>query len=107
MNATLELTLEETARTLAEAHRKKDPSIERVMLAPDTHGKEIRLVEVSRDAGYTGDIFSCRFKARPDLGVPFPCAIVLVGTDEWNELTIGDLKLPDSWGVEVNELRPI
>ncbi len=100
-------TLEKTAKKLASSHRKNDEDMEAIYLAPDENNKEIRLVEVSKSVGNTGDILPFGFKARPDLGMPFPMVIVLVAPEEWDDLKKGNLELPESWNVTMEQLKEI
>ena len=87
-----------TARRLARAHREADPGTEIVLLAPDPDGKEIRLLEVTRSAPTIGQPLPVGFAARPDLGIPFPSAILLLSPEEWDAAQAGRLELPDEWG---------
>ncbi len=83
-----------TARRLARAHQKADPGTVAVLLDPDPEEREIRLVEVTSSAPTTGEPLAVGAVARPDLGVPFPCTIVLLSPEEWAAVTAGLLALP-------------
>jgi hypothetical protein len=97
------------AQLLAEEHRKNDPDLQRAYLADDPNDREIRLVEVSGSVGVTWQVLPFRYAARPDLGIPYPCVIVLLSPEEWAELTTpgSDLTLPASWGTSPHELHQL
>ena len=90
-------TYEQTARELAAAHRNADPATVEVMLDPDPLEHEIRLVEVSRTAPTTRELYPFAFTARPDQGIDFPSVVLLLSPTEWNEVTAGTLALPVGW----------
>jgi len=79
--------LRETARRLARAHR--------------TAG----LVEVTRSAPTTGEPLAFGFLARPDLGVPFACQIVVLSVEEWESVVAERLVLPHPF--ELARLEPV
>jgi len=97
----------EVAQILAEEHRKNDPDLRAAYLADDPDNREIRLVEVSSSVGITWQVLPFRFAARPDLGIPYPCVIVLLSPEEWEALATegSDLTLPASWGTSLDKLR--
>ena len=97
----------DVAQLLAEEHRKNDPDLQAVYLADDPNDREIRLVEVSGSVGMTWQVLPFRFAARPDLGVPYPCVIVLLSPEEWAALAApgSDLALPASWGTSLDRLH--
>jgi hypothetical protein len=94
----------ETARDLAEAHRKADPGTTTVLLLSDPAGQEIRLIEVSANAPWSGDVFPFRFEARPDLGIDFPSVVVLLSPGEWADVEAGRLALPPGWDLRVRQV---
>ncbi len=100
--------LTDIANELADAHREADPDTLGVYLAPDPSEQEIRLVEVSRSVGTTGEVLPFRFGARADQGIPYPSVVVLLSPEEWEQLSAGKLQLPATWGpvealVELNK----
>lgn len=99
-------TVLEVAQELAKAHRAEDPETREVFLA--SADDEVRLVEVSGAVGTTegGKILPFRFVQRPDLGVPYDSAVVLLSPDEWQEVLAGRLPLPPGWG-SVRDLKQI
>lgn len=90
-------TIPEVARELAQAHRAEDGGTVHVLLA--RNDQEVRLVEVSRSVDSTGEVLPFRFAARPDLDVPYPSVVVLLGEDDWERVQDGELKLPEGWDV--------
>jgi hypothetical protein len=95
----------ETARRLADAHRRADPETVAVLLDPDPERREIRLVEVTRSAPPTGEPLAVGFLARPDLGVAFLSTVVLLSPAEWDAVAEGRLALPHPF--EVARLEPL
>ncbi len=93
----------ETARELAEAHRKVDPTTTMVLLLADPTGEEIRLVEVSASAPRSGDVFPFRYEPRPDLNIDFPSVVVLLSPDEWLDVEAGRLQLPPGWDMRTRQ----
>jgi hypothetical protein len=87
-----------TAARLARAHWQNDPGTIHVFLDPDREEKQIRLLEVTRSAPTLDDPLAVELMARPDLGVLFPSAIVLLSPDEWEGVQVGRLLLPAGWG---------
>lgn len=87
----------DTARRLADAHRKEDPDTERVLLSPSP--TEIRLVEVSPSVASATPpaVMPFRFVAQPEQGVHFPSVVILLSPDEWALVENGSLQLPDGW----------
>ncbi len=93
----------ETARDLAEAHRRVDPATTMILLLADPTGEEIRLVEVSMSAPRSGDVFPFRYEARPDLNIDFPSVVVLLSPDEWQDVEAGRLELPSGWDARTQQ----
>lgn len=96
-------TYRQTARDLAAAHRKVDPATETILLIPDPREEEIRLIEVSTRAPWSGDVLPFRFEARPDLDVPFPSVVVLLHPREWEDVKNKRLALPEGWDLSTCE----
>jgi hypothetical protein len=96
-NAPTLRTYLETAQDLAEAHRRADPGTEAIFLVPDPAEQEVRLVEVSTRVPTSGDVFAFGYSARPDLGIAFRSAVVLLSPDEWRNVESGLLLLPPGW----------
>ena len=86
-----------TARRLAAAHRRTDPAIRIVALAPDPDQRSLRLLEVTGSAPTTWQIEAVDFAPRPDLGVPFSLSMLLLSPTEWEAVQGGQLALPDGW----------
>jgi hypothetical protein len=89
---------EDTAKKQAEAHRRIEPSILRIMRIV-TSGEEspaepVKLLEVNRDTSPSG-IVPIAFG--PTEGVPFPSVVVEVTPDEYEKLTRNQLELPAGW----------
>ncbi len=96
---------QETARQLAEAHRRADPRTTRIFLDPDPKEQVIRLLEVTASAPDTGCFEPVEFIPRPDLGVPFRTLILLLGVGEWARVEAGELELP--WEYRLDYLLPL
>ena len=93
-----EFSFKTVANKLAHAHKSEDPQTNAVFVSFDHQLQEIRMVEVSGSVGYTGEILPYRFKARPDLDIPYATSVVLLSEEELTELQGGKLKLPEHWG---------
>ncbi len=98
MTTSPQKSIEQTAYTLARAHREQDPETTKVLFATDSDAREIRLIEVSGSVATTGEILPFRFREQPDSGIPYPTTVVLVSLDDWERVKSGELSLPDSWG---------
>jgi hypothetical protein len=85
------------ALALAASHHRDDPETTDVFLMPDPDLREIRLLEVTRGAPTTRELFPFAFGARPDLGIPFPSVVLLVSPAEWAEIEAEQLELPAEW----------
>jgi hypothetical protein len=98
--AALSLDYLDAARRLAQAHRTAEPRTQAVLLDPDPEAKEIRLLEVTGAAPTAGQLDAVGFAARPDLGIPFTLAVLLLSPEDWVAVTEGRLALPEPWRVE-------
>jgi hypothetical protein len=96
-------TYRETAADLAGAHRKVDPTTAPILLVPDPEEAEIRLIEVSASAPWSGDVIPFPFDARPDLGIFFRSVVILLDPREWQEVLAGHLSLPPGWDLGTRE----
>ncbi|MEO7329543.1 MAG: hypothetical protein ABI193_13250 [Minicystis sp.] len=67
------------------------------MLDPDPDQREIRLLEVTRSAPGVGEPSAVEFASRPDLGVRFSSAVLLLSPEEWERVQRGLLALPQGW----------
>jgi len=76
----------DVAKALAESHRKADRKTTDVLLSPDRTGQEIRLVEVSEAAPTTNEVIPFRFGADPASGVDYPSVVILLSTQEWQDV---------------------
>ncbi|GMV18166.1 MAG: hypothetical protein AMXMBFR56_63900 [Polyangiaceae bacterium] len=83
------------AERLAAAHRRADPNIVKVYLAPDPSEREIRLIEVTTAAPTTMEMLPFRFAATAD--VPFPSAVLLLSPEEWAACERRELDVPNGW----------
>ncbi len=97
-------TVEEAAEDLAATHRHNDPETLEIYRIPA--GNEIRLLEVTGSIGPAGDLLPFRFRARPDLGVPYASVVVLASPSEWRDLQAGRLHLPVEFG-KLEELKKV
>jgi hypothetical protein len=94
----------DTARELAAAHREIDPTTRLILLVPDPTETEIRLIEVSESAPWSGDVLPFRFEARRDLGIWFPSVVILLNPREWADVEAGRLALPAGWDLSSREV---
>jgi hypothetical protein len=90
----------DAARSLARAHRAADPRTQAVLLDPDPEAREIRLLEVTGAAPKSAQLDAVGFAARPDLGIPFTLAVLLLSPEDWTAVTEGRLALPAPWRVD-------
>ena len=96
-------TYRQTAEDLAAAHRRVDPATTRILLVPDPAQAEIRLLEISESAPWSGDVIPFPFGARPDLGIFFPSVVILLNPREWQDVEAGRLPLPVGWDLGAGE----
>lgn len=89
----------ETARVLADAHRKVEPGIRRIIrvvaVREDDAGEPVKLLEVNPDTSPSG-IFPIAFSPDPPR-VPFPSVVIEVTEGEFEKIKAGSLTLPDGW----------
>jgi hypothetical protein len=89
----------EIARMLADAHRKVEPAISRIIrLLADREqdaGEPVKLLEINPDTSPSG-IFPIAFSADPPC-VPFPSVVIEVTESEFEKIRAGSLPLPDGW----------
>jgi hypothetical protein len=90
------MTILDVAKRLAAAHQTEDPTTSDVFLAESED--EVRLVEVSKSVGTTGQVLPFRFGPRADQNIPYPSVVVVLSPAEWELVRKGELKLPDGWG---------
>lgn len=90
-------TLLQVAEFLADSHRKQDPMIQEILFFEDPEGRVLRLLVVSPNVGQTGSILTCRYAARPDLGIPYPSSLCMASPEEKELLDQGVLSLPVGW----------
>lgn len=87
------------AKVLAEAHRKFDPDITRVVRIvadSETQSDEpVKLLEVNPKTPSSG-IVPVGFGADPP-EIPYPSVIVEVTEDEFRKIRSGRLRLPSGW----------
>jgi hypothetical protein len=84
------------AHALAESHKLADPGTHSIYLVPDPKQEEVRLVEVSKTAPTTDEVFPIYFEAQSD--IELPSGVVLLSDEEWEKVQKGQLHLPDGWG---------
>ena len=90
------------ARALAEAHRKVDPEILRIIRVvadrEDDPTEPVKLLEVNPDTPRTG-IVPIAFGAAPP-EIPFPSVVIEVTEDELEDIRSGSLPLPNGWRLQ-------
>jgi hypothetical protein len=84
-------TLEDTARELAQANAKAEPTILRIYWFP--HSDQIRLVEIDEEALRDDDETIHPFYFRPTEDVPFTSGIALLPPSEEKKKLV-----PQDWG---------
>lgn len=87
-------------------HSDSDENLEAIYLSPDPECKEIRLVEVTSQVGYTGEAMAFGFGASNKDKVFYPSKIVLLHPQEWEEFKAKKLHLPDGWSRALKQLWP-
>jgi len=89
----------EVARSLADAHRKIEPGISRIIrvVADREHeaSEPVKLLEVNPETSPSG-IVPIAFGADPPQ-IPFSSVIIEVTEGEFEEIRAGSLPLPDGW----------
>ena len=99
----------EVARRLAESHYRTDVStvcIYRLESDPQREAspdEPIKLLEVN-EATIASGILPLQFDAHPERGIDYPCVIVEVTPEEYEEIKHDRLKLPYSW--QIGETLP-
>jgi hypothetical protein len=95
---------DEAARRLAELHYRVEEgmrNIFRLRASPDAEvqpDEPIKLLEINEDTVAAG-IMPLHFGAVPDRGIPFPCVIVEITPEEYQQLQLHELRLPGGWTV--------
>lgn len=89
----------EIARKLAEAHRKVEPGISRIIRVvadqEDDAWEPIKLLEVNPETSPSG-IVPIAFGPDPP-GIPFPSVVIEVTEAEFRKIRAGSLLLPEGW----------
>ena len=92
----------EIARALAEAHRKVEPGIRRIIRVvadrEDDWTEPVKLLEVNPDTPRAG-IVPISFGADPP-EFPFPSVVIEVTEGELADIQSGTLPLPEGWRLE-------
>jgi hypothetical protein len=92
----------EIARALADAHRKVEPGIRRIIRVvadrEDDSAEPVKLLEVNPDTPRAG-IVPIAFGADPP-EVPFPSVVIEVTEGELADIQAGSLRLPHGWRLE-------
>jgi len=90
------------ARALADAHRKVEPGISRIIRVvaerEDDSAEPVKLLEVNPDTPRAG-IVPIAFGAAPP-EVPFPSVVIEVTEGELQDIRSGCLRLPNGWRLE-------
>jgi hypothetical protein len=92
----------EIARVLADAHRKVEPGISRIIRVvadqEDNSDEPVKLLEVNPDTPRAG-IVPIAFGPNPP-EVPFPSVVIEVTEGELEAIRTGSLPLPHGWRLE-------
>jgi hypothetical protein len=87
----------ETAHLLARAHRVSDDTIVSIHLARDPAEREIRLIEVATSCPHADMLWPTSFSPRPDLGIGFATAVLVLSERQWRAVLDDELALPIGW----------
>lgn len=89
----------EAAMALADAHRKVEPGIKRIVRVIADHelasNEPVKLLEVNSDTSLSG-IVPIAFGPDPPR-IPFPSVVIEVTEAEFENIRVGRLSLPDGW----------
>lgn len=89
----------EVAKALADAHRKVEPGIRRIVrvIGDQEHAVDepVKLLEVNPDTSPSG-IVPIAFAPDPPR-IPFPSVVIEVTEAEFESIRVGKLSLPDGW----------
>src|SRR5262245_48800053 len=104
----------EVARLLAEQHYEIEPGLQGIFCLMRTDGAEespnepIKLLEVNANTIPAG-ILPLHFGPSPSQGITYASIIVEVTPDEFEQVRIGALKLPNNWeiGSEIHKPTPL
>jgi len=92
----------ETARVLADAHRKVEPGIRRIIRVvgdrEDDPREPVKLLEVNPDTSPSG-IFPIVFGPDPP-SIPFPSLVIEVTEQEFQRIRAKSLPLPHGWRLD-------
>jgi hypothetical protein len=87
------------ARVLADAHRRFEPAIKRIVRVvadEETENREpVKLLEVNPETSTSG-IIPIAFGPDPPQ-IPFPSVVIEVTEAEYESIRSGSLPLPDGW----------
>ena len=88
---------DEAVRTLAEWHGGVRGANVEIYSFPDPTESVVRLVEVSDEFPYSGQIWPVTFGPSPEF--PFQSTVVLLTPEEWQQVLAATLSLPEDWQV--------
>ncbi len=91
------------AKTLAEAHRKFDPSTTDILFFDSASHDMIRLLEISSDLPPCGCLFPVSFE--PAEGMKYPSTVIVVAQEDFDKLKANKINLPQDWGNMANAKR--
>jgi len=87
---------------LAQKHYQIEEGITDIFHITDQFSVEIvrpiKLLEVNQNTVPSG-IMPIQFGADPASGIPFPSVILEVTPEEFHEIKLGKLRLPNGWGI--------
>lgn len=99
MDLKLNIDIRTAANRLAEHNVQDEPNVKEIYLFPCED--EIRLIELDTTALPDKEgIYPFYFRADPQGGIPFPCAIALIQPDDKSKLTP-----PQEWGTWDDSVR--
>jgi hypothetical protein len=88
-------SVEETARLLADEHRREDDAMTQIYWVPAEN--EVRLIEVTSAIADRGEVLPFAFTADgPE--VPYPSVVTLLSPGDWMRVAARELPLPAAFG---------
>jgi hypothetical protein len=92
----------DVAKSLADAHRKAEPSIRRIHRIisnrEDDVNEPVKLLEVNPDTSPSGIVPIAFGPDPPD--IPFPSVVIEITQEEFDQIKLGKLQLPHGWQID-------
>lgn len=91
-------TYDDAAKMLAGWHADGLGNGVTIYLFPDPTSVQVRLLEVTKDTIPSGSVIPIGFGTSPDF--PFRSAVAQVTPQEWDQILVGTIALPDGWNLD-------